>query len=78
MDNIFETLINDGSPKLAIRYAKRIIKNGEGKNQRRLHLERRCMSCGETGEVSAGGSTSFGSRRGIIIGKYKSLLFGFF
>ena len=31
MDNIFETLMNGGSPKLAIRYAKRIIKNGEGK-----------------------------------------------
>lgn len=31
MDNIFETLINGGSPKLAIQYAKWIIKNGEGK-----------------------------------------------
>ena len=31
MDNIFETLMNGGNPKLAIRYAKRIIKNGEGK-----------------------------------------------
>ena len=31
MDNIFETLMNGGSPKLAIRYARRIIKNGEGK-----------------------------------------------
>ena len=31
MDNIFETLMNGGSPKLAIRYAKRIIQNGEGK-----------------------------------------------
>ena len=31
MDDIFETLMNGGSPKLAIRYAKRIIKNGEGK-----------------------------------------------
>lgn len=31
MDDIFETLMNGGSPKLAIRYARRIIKNGEGK-----------------------------------------------
>ena len=31
MDNIFETLMNGGNPKLAIRYARRIIKNGEGK-----------------------------------------------
>ena len=31
MDNIFETLMKGGNPKLAIRYAKRIIKNGEGK-----------------------------------------------
>ena len=31
MDDIFEVLMNGGSPKLAIRYAKRIIKNGEGK-----------------------------------------------
>ena len=31
MDNIFEILMNGGSPKLAIRYSKRIIKNGEGK-----------------------------------------------
>ena len=31
MDDIFETLMNGGSPKLAIRYAKRIIKDGEGK-----------------------------------------------
>ena len=31
MDNIFETLMNGENPKLAIRYAKRIIKNGEGK-----------------------------------------------
>ena len=31
MDNIFETLMNGGSPKLAIRYERRIIKNGEGK-----------------------------------------------
>ena len=31
MDNIFETLMNGGNPKLAIRYAKRTIKNGEGK-----------------------------------------------
>lgn len=29
MDDIFETLMNVGNPKLAIRYAKRIIKNGE-------------------------------------------------
>ena len=29
MDDIFETLMNGGNPKLAIRYAKRIIKNGE-------------------------------------------------
>ena len=32
MDNIFETLMNGGNPKLAIRYARRIIKNGEGKS----------------------------------------------
>ena len=31
MDDIFETLMNGGNPKLAIRYARRIIKNGEGK-----------------------------------------------
>ena len=31
MDNIFETLMNGGNPKLAIRYARRIIKNEEGK-----------------------------------------------
>ena len=31
MDDIFETLMNGGNPKLAIRYAIRIIKNGEGK-----------------------------------------------
>ena len=31
MDNIFEILMNNGSPKLAIRYAKRIINNGKGK-----------------------------------------------
>ena len=31
MDDIFETLMNGGNPKLAIRYAKRIIKNGEGR-----------------------------------------------
>ena len=28
---LLETLMNGGSPKLAIRYARRIIKNGEGK-----------------------------------------------
>ena len=31
MDDIFETLLNGGNPKLAIRYARRIIKDGEGK-----------------------------------------------
>ncbi len=31
MDDIFETLMNGGNPKLAIRYAKRIIENGKGK-----------------------------------------------
>ena len=31
MDNIFEVLMNGGNPKLAIRYSKRIIENGEGK-----------------------------------------------
>ena len=31
MDNIFETLMIGGNPKLAIRYAKRIINNGKGK-----------------------------------------------
>ena len=29
--NIFELLMEYGSPKLAIRYAKRIIKEGQGK-----------------------------------------------
>ena len=29
--NEFEMLMNGGSPQLAIRYAKRIIKNGEGR-----------------------------------------------
>ncbi len=32
MDDIFEILMKHGEPKLAIRYAKRIIKNGEGKS----------------------------------------------
>mgnify|MGYP000438236137 CR=1 FL=1 len=42
MDNIFETLMNGGNPKLAIRYAKRIIKNGEGKTPAEIkHLERK-------------------------------------
>lgn len=31
MDSIFEVLMEHGSPKLAIRYAKRIIKGGQGK-----------------------------------------------
>lgn len=31
MKDIFEILLMKGNPKLAIRYAKRIIKNGEGK-----------------------------------------------
>ena len=31
MYNIFELLMEYGSPKLAIRYAKRIIKAGQGK-----------------------------------------------
>lgn len=31
MNNIFEILIKSGNPKLAIRYAKRIIENGVGK-----------------------------------------------
>lgn len=31
MNNIFEILMQYGNPKLAIRYAKRIIKDGEGK-----------------------------------------------
>lgn len=31
MDNIFELLMEYGSPKLAIRYAKRIIKEGQWK-----------------------------------------------
>ena len=31
MKNIFEVLLNKGNPKLAIRYAKRIIKDGKGK-----------------------------------------------
>ena len=31
MANIFELLMEYGSPKLAIRYAKRIIKEGQGK-----------------------------------------------
>ena len=44
MDNIFETLMNGGSPKLAIRYARRIIENGEGKTPAEIDLERRCMS----------------------------------
>ena len=36
MDNIFETLMSGGSPKLAIRYAKRIIQNGEGKTPAKI------------------------------------------
>ena len=31
MDNIFDILLEYGSPKLAIRYAKRIVKEGKGK-----------------------------------------------
>lgn len=31
MDNIFDILMEKGNPKLAIRYAKRIIKDGKGK-----------------------------------------------
>ena len=31
MNNIFEILMEKGDPKLAIRYAKRIIKDGQGK-----------------------------------------------
>lgn len=31
MDNIFNILMQKGNPKLAIRYAKRIIKEGQGK-----------------------------------------------
>ncbi len=31
MNNIFEILLKSGNTKLAIRYAKRIIKAGEGK-----------------------------------------------
>ncbi len=31
MDNIFDILLQYGNPKLAIRYAKRIIEDGEGK-----------------------------------------------
>lgn len=31
MKNIFDILMQEGNPKLAIRYAKRIIKDGEGK-----------------------------------------------
>ena len=36
MDDIFETLMNGGNPKLAIRYARRIIKNGEGKTPEQI------------------------------------------
>ena len=35
MDNIFETLMNGGNPKLAIRYAKRIIKTERENTGRR-------------------------------------------
>ena len=31
MDDIFEILLHAGNPRLAIRYAKRIMKDGEGK-----------------------------------------------
>ena len=31
MDDIFDILMQKGNPKLAIRYAKRIIKDGQGK-----------------------------------------------
>lgn len=31
MENIFEVLMEKGNPKLAIRYAKRLIKDGQGK-----------------------------------------------
>lgn len=31
MNNIFTILMEYGNPKLAIRYAKRIMKDGEGK-----------------------------------------------
>jgi hypothetical protein len=31
MENIFDILMEKGNPKLAIRYAKRVIKDGKGK-----------------------------------------------
>ena len=31
MKDVFEILMTKGNPKLAIRYAKRIVKDGEGK-----------------------------------------------
>ena len=31
MKDIFDILMNKGNPKLAIRYAKRIIKDGQGR-----------------------------------------------
>ena len=31
MDDIFQILMEKGNPKLAIRYTKRVIKDGEGK-----------------------------------------------
>lgn len=35
---LLETLMNGGNPKLAIRYARRIIKNGEGKTPAEIAL----------------------------------------
>ena len=34
MSNIFEILMEMGNPKLAVRYAKRIIREAKGKNPR--------------------------------------------
>ena len=38
MNNIFEILMEKGNPKLAIRYAKRIIKDGQGKTPTEIAL----------------------------------------
>lgn len=44
MKNIFEILMEKGNPKLAIRYAKRIIKDGQGKTSTEIAPGHRCMS----------------------------------
>ena len=52
--------MNGGNPKLAIRYAKRIIENGKGKTPAEIAPGTKVYELvGGTGEIFAGESTSF-------------------